>query len=64
MYGEFRDAGNKYKQRVRSRISNLGDIKNPSLRQNVISGEIDPARIAVMTTEVVKKWPNLMCGHY
>lgn len=52
IYCEFNDVGNKYKQKVRSRISNLGDIKNPSLRQNVISGHIAPAKIAVMTTEV------------
>ncbi len=52
MYRQFKDIGNKYKQRVRSRISNLGDIKNPSLRQNVISGHITPERIAVMATDV------------
>ncbi len=48
----FKDTGNKYKQRVRSRIANLGDVKNPSLRQNVIWGQITPEKIAVMTTEV------------
>lgn len=52
IFGEFRDTGNKYKQRIRSRISNLGDVKNPSLRQNVIWGQINPAKIAIMTTEV------------
>ena len=38
--------------RIRSRVANLGDLKNPGLRQNVISGAITPAQIAVMTTEV------------
>ena len=33
-------------------MSNLGDLKNPSLRQNVISGQVPPSRIAVMTSEV------------
>ena len=52
IYCEFRDVGNKYKQRVRSRVSNLGDVKNPGLRQNVIAGHVSPAKIAVMTTQV------------
>ena len=38
--------------KVRSRVANLGDLRNPSLRQNVISGAITPSQIAVMTTEV------------
>lgn len=42
----------KYKNRVRSRVSNIGDLKNPGLKQKVISGEISPARIAKMPTEV------------
>ena len=49
---EFRDTGNKYKMKIRSRVSNLGDLKNPSLRQNVISGQVSPSRIATMTSEV------------
>ncbi|XP_012383173.1 transcription elongation factor A protein 2 isoform X3 [Dasypus novemcinctus] len=50
----FRDVGNtdmKYKNRVRSRISNLKDAKNPALRRNVLCGAITPQRIAVMTSE-------------
>nr|XP_039335286.1 transcription elongation factor A protein 2 isoform X1 [Saimiri boliviensis boliviensis] len=50
----FRDVGNtdmKYKNRVRSRISNLKDAKNPDLRRNVLCGAITPQRIAVMTSE-------------
>ena len=42
----------KYKNRVRSRVSNIGDLKNPGLKQRVISGEITPSRLATMTTEV------------
>nr|XP_021502061.1 transcription elongation factor A protein 2 isoform X3 [Meriones unguiculatus]XP_021503226.1 transcription elongation factor A protein 2 isoform X3 [Meriones unguiculatus] len=50
----FLDVGNtdmKYKNRVRSRISNLKDAKNPGLRQNVLCGAITPQQIAVMTSE-------------
>lgn len=42
----------KYKNRVRSRISNLKDAKNPDLRRNVLCGAITPQQIAVMTSEV------------
>ncbi|NWU70899.1 TCEA3 protein, partial [Pterocles burchelli] len=41
----------KYRNRVRSRISNLKDPKNPSLRRNVLSGAITPSLIARMTAE-------------
>ncbi|XP_036756698.1 transcription elongation factor A protein 2 isoform X3 [Manis pentadactyla] len=50
----FRDVGNtdmKYKNRIRSRISNLKDAKNPDLRRNVLCGAITPQQIAVMTSE-------------
>lgn len=52
IFREHKDTGTKYKSRVRSRVSNLGDLKNPSLRERVISGDITPAQIATMTTEV------------
>ncbi|TKC45063.1 hypothetical protein EI555_003576, partial [Monodon monoceros] len=35
-----------------SRLSNLKDAKNPSLRRNVLCGAITPQQIAVMTSEV------------
>uniref|UniRef100_A0A3B4A993 Transcription elongation factor n=1 Tax=Periophthalmus magnuspinnatus TaxID=409849 RepID=A0A3B4A993_9GOBI len=41
----------KYKSRLRSRISNLKDQKNPDLRRNVLCGHIGPQRIASMTAE-------------
>ncbi|ELK04448.1 Transcription elongation factor A protein 2 [Pteropus alecto] len=41
----------KYKNRVRSRISNLKDAKNPGLRRQVLCGSITPQQIAVMTSE-------------
>uniref|UniRef100_A0A8D0HTK0 Transcription elongation factor n=1 Tax=Sphenodon punctatus TaxID=8508 RepID=A0A8D0HTK0_SPHPU len=40
-----------YKNRVRSRISNLKDSKNPELRKNVLCGAITAEQIAVMTSE-------------
>lgn len=45
----------KYRNRVRSRISNLKDPKNPSLRRNVLCGAILPSLIARMTAEVGSK---------
>lgn len=42
----------KYRNRVRSRISNLKDPKNPNLRRNVLCGAILPSLIARMTAEV------------
>lgn len=45
----------KYKNRVRSRISNLKDAKNPNLRKNVLCGNIPPDLFARMTAEV-SKW--------
>ncbi|KAH0619263.1 hypothetical protein JD844_019154 [Phrynosoma platyrhinos] len=41
----------KYKNRVRSRLSNLKDSKNPDLRKNVLCGVITAEQIAVMTSE-------------
>ncbi|NWW19074.1 TCEA3 protein, partial [Falcunculus frontatus] len=41
----------KYRNRVRSRISNLKDPKNPGLRRNVLCGAIEPGLIARMTAE-------------
>ena len=42
----------KYKQRIRSRVSNLGDLKNPDLCKRVITGYIPASKIAIMTSEV------------
>ncbi|GBM65536.1 Transcription elongation factor A protein 2 [Araneus ventricosus] len=41
----------KYKNRVRSRVANLKDTKNPELRINVLKGIILPDKIAVMTAD-------------
>ncbi|MBN3310900.1 TCEA3 protein, partial [Amia calva] len=48
---EIKATDMKYKNRVRSRISNLKDPKNPELRRNVLRGAIDLRRIASMSAE-------------
>uniref|UniRef100_A0A3B1JR99 Transcription elongation factor n=1 Tax=Astyanax mexicanus TaxID=7994 RepID=A0A3B1JR99_ASTMX len=48
---EFKSTDMKYKTRLRSRISNLKDQKNPDLRRNVLCGNISTERIATMTAE-------------
>ncbi|XP_076439867.1 transcription elongation factor S-II-like [Babylonia areolata] len=51
IYKEFGNTESKYKNRVRSRVANLKDQRNPQLRQNVLVGLITPDRIASMTAE-------------
>lgn len=51
IFTEFNDTNSKYKTRIRSRVSNLRDSKNPTLRKAVLSGEITPERMAKMTAE-------------
>ncbi|XP_046704077.1 transcription elongation factor A protein 3 isoform X5 [Silurus meridionalis] len=51
IYQEIKAKDMKYKNRVRSRISNLKDPKNPNLRKNVLGGAIELSRIASMSAE-------------
>nr|XP_020464192.1 transcription elongation factor A protein 3 isoform X2 [Monopterus albus] len=51
IYQEIKATDMKYKNRVRSRISNLKDPKNPGLRRNVLAGSIELSRIAAMSAE-------------
>ncbi|KAI3374810.1 hypothetical protein L3Q82_021363 [Scortum barcoo] len=48
---KFKNTDMKYKNRVRSRISNLKDMKNPNLRRTVLCGSVTPERMAKMTAE-------------
>uniref|UniRef100_H2MU42 Transcription elongation factor n=1 Tax=Oryzias latipes TaxID=8090 RepID=H2MU42_ORYLA len=48
---QFKNTDMKYKNRVRSRISNLKDMKNPNLRRTVLCGSVSPERMAKMTAE-------------
>jgi len=51
IFQEFRNTSMKYKNRVRSRYSNLKDLKNSNLRKMVIRGIITPEKIAKMTAQ-------------
>uniref|UniRef100_A0A182IXK8 Transcription elongation factor n=1 Tax=Anopheles atroparvus TaxID=41427 RepID=A0A182IXK8_ANOAO len=51
IFVEFKNTDMRYKNRVRSRVANLKDPKNPSLRANFVSGAITAQRLAKMTSE-------------
>ncbi|XP_065314853.1 transcription elongation factor A protein 1-like isoform X2 [Gordionus sp. m RMFG-2023] len=51
IFKEFSNTDFKYKSRIRSKVANLKDSKNPRLRENVLLGHITPERLATMTTE-------------
>ena len=51
IFKEIQDTTIKYGRRIRSRIFNLRDLKNPELRIKVLLGSITPERLAVMTAE-------------
>ncbi|XP_043915910.1 transcription elongation factor A protein 3-like isoform X4 [Protopterus annectens] len=51
IYQEMKCTDMKYKNRVRSRFSNLKDPKNPNLRKSVLCGGISAEKIARMTAE-------------
>lgn len=56
IFQELNNTDMKYKNRVRSRIANLKDPKNPNLRKNVLCGNIPPDMFAKMTAEVSKDY--------
>ncbi|CAB3231256.1 unnamed protein product [Arctia plantaginis] len=51
IYAEFKNTDMRYKNRVRSRVANLKDPKNPTLRTNYLNGVVSAARLAKMTPE-------------
>lgn len=51
IYQEIKNTDLRYKNRVRSRISNLKDSRNPELRKNVLCGAITPEQISQMSSE-------------
>lgn len=51
IFSEFKNTDMRYKNRVRSRIANLKDPKNPTLRTNFRIGALSAARLATMTAE-------------
>ncbi|KAH8283535.1 hypothetical protein KR018_005036 [Drosophila ironensis] len=51
IYAEFRNTDMKYKNRIRSRVANLKDPKNPGLRGNFMCGAVTAKQLAKMTPE-------------
>ncbi|XP_078598783.1 transcription elongation factor A protein 1-like [Branchiostoma floridae x Branchiostoma japonicum] len=51
IFQEFKNTEMKYKTRVRSRIANLKDAKNPGLREKVLHGDVSAEKMAKMTAE-------------
>lgn len=54
IFQEFHNTDNRYKNRIRSRVANLKDNKNPQLRTNFIVGALPAAKLANMSAEVIK----------
>lgn len=51
VFAVFKDTGSKYKNRVKSRVMNLRDKRNASLRELVLDGDISAEKFANMTAE-------------
>lgn len=51
IHAEFKNTDMRYKNRIRSRVANLKDPKNPTLRTNFLGGAITGAQLAKMTPE-------------
>ncbi|BFF93257.1 transcription elongation factor S-II [Drosophila madeirensis] len=51
IYSEFKNTDMKYKNRIRSRVANLKDPKNPGLRGNFMCGAVSAKQLAKMTPE-------------
>ncbi|EDV31862.1 uncharacterized protein Dana_GF15561 [Drosophila ananassae] len=51
IYAEFKNTDMKYKNRIRSRVANLKDPKNPGLRGNFMCGAVSAKQLAKMTPE-------------
>lgn len=51
IHSEFKNTDMRYKNRVRSRVANLKDPKNPTLRTNFLGGAITASKLAAMTPD-------------
>ncbi|SPP90007.1 transcription elongation factor S-II [Drosophila guanche] len=51
IYSEFKNTDMKYKNRIRSRVANLKDPKNPGLRGNFMCGAVSAKQLAKMSPE-------------
>ncbi|PSN41752.1 Transcription elongation factor S-II [Blattella germanica] len=54
IYQEFKNTDMRYKNRIRSRVANLKDSKNPGLRMNFLVGVINATRLAEMASDEMK----------
>ena len=61
IFAEFKNTDMKYKNKIRSRVLNLKDNRNPKLRENVLLGLIEPERLAKMTPEVISYIFSYIC---
>lgn len=52
IHADIKNTDMRYKNRIRSRVQNLKDTKNPELRMNYICGAIPAQKLAIMTSEV------------
>lgn len=52
IFKEFKNTDNKYKNKIRSRVANLRDKKNPHLREMVLVGSVSAEKLCRMTPEV------------
>uniref|UniRef100_A0AC35UCE1 DNA-directed RNA polymerase I subunit H n=1 Tax=Rhabditophanes sp. KR3021 TaxID=114890 RepID=A0AC35UCE1_9BILA len=50
-YDAYNGTDDKYKSAIRSKIFNVRDKKNPNLRNNILTGVIEPKQFAVFTSE-------------
>ncbi|UJR24405.1 hypothetical protein I4U23_005782 [Adineta vaga] len=51
IFKQIKNTNVKYGRRIRSRLFNLKDLKNPDLRSKVLLGIITPEQFAIMTPE-------------
>ncbi|KAL1123924.1 hypothetical protein AAG570_001694, partial [Ranatra chinensis] len=51
IFQEFHNTDSRYKNRIRSRVANLKDSKNPQLRSNFLAGVLSASRLATMSAE-------------
>lgn len=52
IFAQFGIASAAYKGKIRSSYVNLKDKGNPSLRENIVSGDLSAERFSKMTSEV------------
>ena len=51
VFNDF-DLDNRYRDKMRSLYLNIKDKNNPGLRESIVSGELSPAKLTKMTSQV------------